>query len=292
MGGGTSVIEALALGRQVVGNDINTLARFVTDARTRPLSFMDKKEIRLWAKMTAARLVWRDLSWIPRVGIVNLPTEMEVFLSGALELSRDMLPRRNSFARAVLLRLGQASIDCRDAAVCSRSELAVRLPLLVEEMIGGLDELVEGCRAIGIPKNAITRRRLLLNRSAVGLEEERAFRVEMRRPRLVFTSPPYPGVHVLYHRWQYRGRRETPAPYWIANVTDGSGAAYYCGGSRTETGLRNYFQMIADSFSSIRRVMHADGRVVQIVGFSDVKSQLPSISRCDGAGGIRRGSIF
>ena len=34
--------------------------------------------------------------------------------------------------------------------------------------------------------------------------------------------------------------------------------------------------MIYDAFRSIRRIMHPDGRVVQIVGFSDVKSQLPA----------------
>ena len=276
MGGGTSVVEALTLGRRVVGNDINALARFVADVRTRPLSVADKKEVRLWAMTTANRLVQKELSWIPRVGIRNLPMEVEVFISGAIELARGMLPRRNSFARAVLLRLGQLAVDCRDADVHSQERLAVRLPSLVEEMLDGLDELVSSCRVAGISKNAIAGRRLLLNRSTVGLDMERNIRSKVQRPRLVLTSPPYPGVHVLYHRWQYRGRRETSAPYWIADVTDGSGAAYYCGGSRTATGLRSYFRMIHDAFTSIRRIMHPDGRVVQIVGFADARSQLPA----------------
>ena len=29
---------------------------------------------------------------------------------------------------------------------------------------------------------------------------------------LVVTSPPYPGIHMLYHRWQVDGRKETDAP--------------------------------------------------------------------------------
>lgn len=91
----------------------------------------------------------------------------------------------------------------------------------------------------------------------------------------MLTSPPYPGVHVLYHRWQYRGRKETDAPYRTANVVDGSGTSYYCGGSRTPAGQRNYFDMIVGAFQSVRRIMHAEGRVVQIVGFSDVESQFP-----------------
>ena len=128
-------------------------------------------------------------------------------------------------------------------------------------------------------------RRVLLNRSAVGLDHDARMNAVRGKPRLVFTSPPYPGVHVLYHRWQYRGRKETDAPYRIANVTDGSGLSYYCGGSRTATGLNNYFTMIADAFSAVARVMHRDGVVVQIVGFSDLQTQLPRyISAMDDAG--------
>ena len=276
MGGGTSVIEALTLGRRVLGSDINALARFVADVRTRPLSTMDEIQVRLWAKRTADRLTQQDLSWVPRAGIVNLPSEAEIFLSGALELTHHMLPRRRAFARAVLLRLGQLTLDCRDCDVPDRSELAARLLTLIEQLVSGLDDLVESCRASGVPKNAIIGRRLLLHRSAVGLEEDQRIQHAIGQPRLVLTSPPYPGVHVLYHRWQYRGRRETSAPYWIANVTDGLGAAHYCGGSRTPSGLNNYFQMIIRAFTSISQVMHPDGRVVQIVGFSDTNSQLPA----------------
>src|SRR5436309_306792 len=36
MGGGTSVIEGLRLGRRVAGVDVNTLAHFVTRVRTTP----------------------------------------------------------------------------------------------------------------------------------------------------------------------------------------------------------------------------------------------------------------
>src|SRR5262245_18223421 len=41
MGGGTSIIEALAAGRKVIGVDINALAHFVALVRTTPLSDHD-----------------------------------------------------------------------------------------------------------------------------------------------------------------------------------------------------------------------------------------------------------
>ena len=47
--------------------------------------------------------------------------------------------------------------------------------------------------------------------------------IDAPKPKLVLTSPPYPGVYVNYHRWKLRGRREIPAPYWIAGREDGNG---------------------------------------------------------------------
>ncbi|MCY3837682.1 MAG: hypothetical protein OXH09_03365 [Gammaproteobacteria bacterium] len=40
--------------------------------------------------------------------------------------------------------------------------------------------------------------------------------------------------------------------------------------------MRNYFRMIREAFASVRQVMNPDGRVVQIVGFSDIEDQLPA----------------
>ena len=276
MGGGTTVIEALLLGRYAVGSDINALARFLTHVRTRPLSPGDKRDVRRWAGEATRRLSANDLTWVPRHHIVNLPKEVEIFLSGALQLAQGLPKRRQDFARAVLLRLGQMTVDCRLGDVPPCQELARRLPLILEKMITGLDNFVKECRRMGISTQVILGRRLLIHRNAIGMEADHRVRRLTHRPRLVLTSPPYPGVHVLYHRWQYLGRRETPAPYWLANVADGAGCSYYCGGSRTPSGLASYFSMIRRAFTSIRKVIHPSGYVVQIVGFSNIDSQLPA----------------
>ena len=82
-------------------------------------------------------------------------------------------------------------------------------------------------------------------------------------------------MHVLYHRWQYRGRKETAAPYRIADVHDGEGGAFYTAGSRTPTGLRNYFLTIRNVFKSVRALIDPEGIVVQLVGFARADEQLP-----------------
>ena len=96
-----------------------------------------------------------------------------------------------------------------------------------------------------------------------------------RTPKLVLTSPPYPGIHVLYHRWQVDGRKETPAPFWIANKLDGAGLSHYTMGDRKNPGLRTYFENMQGAFNSISTCLTRNTIVVQMVAFSDPDIYLP-----------------
>lgn len=92
--------------------------------------------------------------------------------------------------------------------------------------------------------------------------------------KLVLTSPPYPGVHVLYHRWQVKGRRETPAPFWIAASLDGQGASYYTFGDRKAQELESYFEQALAAFTSIARIADKGTLVVQMLAFAEPEWQL------------------
>jgi len=274
MGGGTSIVEGLAQGRRMLGVDVNALAHFVTSVRTTPLSSADKTMLLEWATEISSAIK-DDASWITRPGIKNLPPTVETFVAGMLEMS-DLLPfpRQRAFARCALLRLSQWSLDCKDFPAPRRAKLARQFPVLVESMFAGLRDFVATCNDAGIAKHHVTSRRLLVHQSAAKIDET-LLEEFGDRPRLVFTSPPYAGVHVLYHRWQSFGRRETPAPYWIANVPDGYGASFYTAGSRSPLGLQNYFATMLSSFQAVRRIIAKDGLLVQLVGFADVSTQLP-----------------
>src|SRR5207237_7520769 len=101
-------------------------------------------------------------------------------------------------------------------------------------------DLVQRRRAEGFPASVVC-----IHCSAAGLHLQPIWK-SVSAPTLVLTSPPYPGVHVLYHRWQIRGRQETPAPYWITGMTDGNGASFYTFGDRQEKGLTSYFQSVQE----------------------------------------------
>lgn len=115
---------------------------------------------------------------------------------------------------------------------------------------------------------------LCLHRSAIGVEMEPS--CQTNEPvRLIVTSPPYPGVHVLYHRWQVQGRKETPAPFWIANSLDGSGASYYTFGDRHDVTQDRYYAQVLEAFRSIAKISDRRTTVVQMIAFSRPTVQLP-----------------
>src|SRR6478752_7222592 len=48
MGGGTTLVEALAAGRHAVGNDLNSLAAFIARVKTTPIRIKDASGILDW----------------------------------------------------------------------------------------------------------------------------------------------------------------------------------------------------------------------------------------------------
>ncbi len=116
---------------------------------------------------------------------------------------------------------------------------------------------------------------LVLHQGVPGLSANSDL-AQYARPSLVLTSPPYPGVYVLYHRWKLRGRLETPAPFWIAGCLDGKGLAHYTMESRSHRTLDAYFERLREAYGDIVTLATAGTWIVQVVGFNDVTSQLPA----------------
>lgn len=240
VGGGTSLVEARALGRAAVGVDISALAEFVTHVKCTIYSEADLETLETWAakvpyvvdihrgsiefteyaELGYYRHLDHPLRWRLRKGI-------EQALASAISLQK---PRLEAFGRCAVLRTAQWALD-------GRSKLTT-----VDEFRGSLGEIaaqmVEGAREFraAVQENGrypVT----VIHRSAAGLEHDERLH-DLGSPRLVLTSPPYPGVHVLYHRWQVDGRKEAPLPFMIANKLDGAGSSYYTMGDRKYPELR------------------------------------------------------
>ena len=243
MGGGTTVVESISSGRRVVGSDINELAQFVTRVKTTPLSCQDISEVLTWVKdvRKLESVCWTGNEPIDET-VRNMPLEVYPFFATAIRLADQLSYRRRRwFARCALIRVGQWALDAR-MNTPAVTEISLKLECIVESMLFGLEDLVKVAGNAGIKKNKLTALRELRAYSAADPRFVRNLRRRGIRSRLVLTSPPYPGVHMLYHRWQIKGRRETPAPYWIADLQDGYGESFYTMGGRSTYGLHQYFK--------------------------------------------------
>jgi hypothetical protein len=136
------------------------------------------------------------------------------------------------------------------------------------------ETMIDGALALRIATPLPQPTSEVINRSAAGLEDDERLR-RRGTPRLVLTSPPYPGVHVLYHRWQVDGRKEAPLPFLIANKLDGAGGSYYTMGDRKGSVLARYFASLRASMSSVAAISDEHTIVVQMLAFADAGWQLP-----------------
>lgn len=273
MGGGTTLVEGLALNRQLVGADLNTLSVFLTRVKTTRLPPRDRAALGSWADHVVPSLSYSstppDLeSFVCPKRTHNLTTAKSRPVKKLLALalrSLEPLPSRpaRDFARCALLNVAQSALDGKRKTI-SLSAFRKRLREAVHQMLSDMKEF---------EARSPSRRPVLLCCSAADLADHSPFR-SGNLASLVVTSPPYPGVHVLYHRWQIHGRLETPAPYWLAGCEDGCGAAFYTFGDR-RANLKNYFVKSLETYRSIRAVTRRGGLMVQLVAFSDPPSQLP-----------------
>ncbi len=281
VGGGTTAVEARILGRRAVGIDINSLSTFVSRVKTTPLSNTDTAALRLWREKLSTYLNLKNRAkfsddW--QEYYRNIDSRETWPIKKAIQLALDSIdgfsPKQQKFARCGLLKTSQWAFDSRKT-IPSVNQFRNQLSVDLDAMLNGIEEYSIAARKADSQWDAKSLpRTTILNRNAIGIESDTSI-LKLETPKLILTSPPYPGVHVLYHRWQVKGRRETPAPYWITNTVDGSGSSYYTFGPREESGLTSYFANTYQSFKSLARICNSETTVVQMIAFSQPEWQLP-----------------
>lgn len=121
VGGGTSVVEAMRLGRDAVGFDINELAVFISEVKTTLLPKADRVRLRRWADEVPSIInLHQSVEWDEEREAAGYFRNLEVHgawrhrkaiqqvLDSILQLPR---PAMREFARCALLRTAQIALD-------------------------------------------------------------------------------------------------------------------------------------------------------------------------------------
>lgn len=281
MGGGTTIVEAMVRGRRAIGSDLNSLAVFVARAKTARLTAHEKALVLDWAGDVLGlsyRLEIgesRTLICASRTRNLNLPRARPTkkFIAMALrEVEQMRSDHAKQFARCVLLNVGQWALNNRRVAP-TLQQIRERVWSTAVEMLHALDETTARLQDLKHVHEPV-----LHHGTAADLPGLQPLATGTKAS-LVVTSPPYPGIHILYHRWQVDGRRETPAPYWIADCLDGAGSAFYNFGDRRQHEDAPYFHESLRTLRAIRSVLKCGGIMVQLISFAKPRTQLPKYLR-------------
>jgi DNA methylase len=275
-GGGTTVVEAFARGRRGVATDINTLATFVARLKTLQLTGRDRERVVHWADMTlpglrcsqraqhSADLV--DIRKIPNLSSKSTWPIRDFMAVAVSSIPQDLSVSAETAVRGAILAASQWALDGRRTPP-RVSHFRAKLQETVHFILNRLSMLWEVARSRGEPLPPIVDTHDVISAGEV------PFFSGGELADLVLTSPPYPGVHVLYHRWQVGGGRETSLPYWIAASRDGQGEAYYTMSARRSSDDR-YFQKMLPRLEAIHAQCRGGALFVQVVGFAEPRRQL------------------
>lgn len=276
LGSGTSVIESLRQGRSATGIDVSRISEFVVQRLIRSTS---SSHLRL-AMEVGTQLVEKLATGIAKgpylTGMwpeehgedrdfTSLWSILEEFVYQASREKGEV----GKLLRLFALSAGQASIDGK------------RSPEAPEVLLQRLREACQSIpRVIGFwnqsmletwgtqtwPEQAKFIRGRAEDVLAGGIRES-------GEPYdMVVTSPPYPGVHVLYGKWQLRGRKETHLPALIVG-DEPRAEGFYTMGNRSSRDL-DYFAAAARTAAALKSSLKSDGLVIQMVGFKEPETQL------------------
>lgn len=276
-GSGTTAVEALRSGRKCYGFDINELALLVSKVKCTLLSKHEIEYLRKWSKDFEKQMKINGQTtvsdeWLVGGYMKNLHDRdtwrnrdlIHAALSAIDTLSCDRL---SNFTRCVLLRSAQQSLDCR-RQIMPASEMRSKTIKYLLSMLADMESLVDEVNEL---PNHFTP---FLTRCDAQQIHKEVNLLSNQPPKLILTSPPYPGIRVLYNKWQVRGRRETAAPYWIINKHGELSSNSYTLGSWRGDDNSNYFSKIKSAFQSLSVLCDKQTVVVQLMAFSDPDVQL------------------
>lgn len=283
VGGGTTAVEAVRSGRAALVSDINPLATFVTGVKVRRLGDASAAAVRDWIKNVPQAMSLSDPEpvlddWAAAGYFKDLRRPDTWRIRKLVAQALAWLPPQSDasdFCRCVVLRTAQWALDMRDALPSA--------PLFRRTLVENGQAMLAA--SIAFWGSGAWPTVEIVTSGLPGLGAMVGGRLDP--PCTVVTSPPYPGVYVNYHRWKLQGRREIPAPYWIANKLDGRGISHYTMGARADSTQNRYFATLKSAFADLVSILPDGSTVVQIVGFNNVATQLPRYLEVMGQVGLQ-----
>ncbi len=273
-GGGTTLIESIVNGRKALGLDINNLACFVSNVKANPLSENSFNTFYEWA--LSVENIFKNISDIPYNPLVlHGNIKLSPKTHGLLLKIRDSAYKisdtnAKSFALLTVLRVGQLCFDCRNKNIFPDILIKTFRKVSIKFLLDMKSYSTE-CKKLA----KISKVRSNFEIMSIDVTKMNGqYKDYKASVSLLLTSPPYPGVHVLYHRWQVKGRKEINLPYNLLRINDNHSESFYTLGPRFEHENKSYFEKIETTFRNFIFYLKPNAFIIQVVAFSNPSKQL------------------
>lgn len=273
-GGGTTAIESLANGRRVICSDLNSLANFITAAKALPVRKASLDRLHTWFVQSIEKLSKSEsIKAIPL--LTQMGKEYSPKTHGALLILRNLAdsiphPSARRIALLITLQVGKLCFDCRELPPSPRI-LIRKLEKVYYRATTSIKQYSSECYKWHVYQD-MSEGLKIYTCSIHDLPKR--LNKHKRKIALVLTSPPYPGTHVLYNRWQIHGRGETSLPYDLLHLRDGRSSSFYTIGDRKEPDNRTYFSEMQRGYYNLRSALGRFTLLAQVISFPDPQRQL------------------
>jgi DNA modification methylase len=273
-GGGTTAIEALSNGRKIICSDINKLAIFLTTAKAWPLKDEHIIEFEKWSLNTLIKIKnkkkYKTTPLKSKTGKIFSPktSSILIYLADLADKIKDIHVRR--VALLTIIRTAKYYFDCNKYSPAPQKFINT-FETNIYKTIKALNVYSSECFKWEISNN-IKHNFKVYNSDVINIYKK--INSKDQNISLVITSPPYPGIHVLYNRWQINSRFETDLPYSLLRIKDGKGSSHYTFGDRKQINHTTFFNHMEASFLNLKNIINRNTIIAQIISFSNPNVQL------------------
>lgn len=293
VGSGTTLIEAMRHGRRCVGIDISPISWFLTQSALTVQCQASLESFVPWVTRRSNRLVksqnFRTLSDDFPCDHIDLRRHWRlVRLIDTLLIDATLHSKEyDQLMRQVLLRSAQWAFDNRSEPPTFRELVKFTQRTAIDIVIASRAFSENVREKWGEGRSEHDHRVFMGAASSLLSENEHLSTLKFDA---VVTSPPYPGVHMLYGRWQIGGRRETDMPLWIVGAESVLREGDYTMHARREFDNSTYFKILHETMASCRGHLRDGAWMIQLVGFNNPNVQLPKYLKCVQSAGFRETS--
>lgn len=277
VGGGTAAVEAIALQRKFYGVDVNPLSVLVSKVKTTILPHSKKIFIKKFnEKIVNGKINFKSKrnkqhqylnhyfnvknfsqDEIRKINQIKAGIEQYHF---AISKVKDVKVR--NFLTCLLLKSAKNILD--NTRPCGtfkkfKIDLLSNCKKMLRDMIDFEKELEINKSIYG------SHNKIKIIKSDI-LKLNKINSLKKGKVKLILTSPPYPGIHISYNKWQLHGRRDTKLPYWIMNSRPPVLTKFTYRGEKSR-GLVDYYRYMTKVYLKLKPYCAHNCYIVKLLSF-------------------------